>query len=108
MNLPLGRWKDAVSETSNAYELETVEPVAPVKVEETRMLGYTQEACCMDSRDMDRGSMTGAQACYFGIVVVEKGREKRGPKQLHVRRLILFWSPATIGPRRLLPVSCIL
>lgn len=50
----------------------------------------------------------GAKACYFGIVVVEKGRGKRGPKQLHVRRLILFWSPATIGPRRLLPVSCIL
>lgn len=37
--------------------------------------------------------------------MVEKGRERRGPKQLHVRRLILFWSPATIGPRRLLSVS---
>lgn len=48
------------------------------------------------------------QACYFGIVVVEKGRGKRGPKQLHVRRLIPFWSSATIGPRRLFPVSCIL
>lgn len=43
MNLPLGRWKDAVSETSSAYELETVEPVAPVKVEETRIAGVYPE-----------------------------------------------------------------
>lgn len=50
-------WKDAVSETSNAHELETVEPVAPVKVEETRMLGCTQEACCMGGRDEDREPM---------------------------------------------------
>lgn len=109
MNLPLGRWKDAVSETSNAYELETFEPAAPVKVEETRIAGVYPEHHAAWAAGMKTGSpCRRGQACYFGIVVVEKGRGKRGPKQLHVRRLILFWSPATIGPRRLLPVSCIL
>lgn len=32
--------------------------MAPVKVEETRMLGYTQAACCMGSRDGDREPMS--------------------------------------------------
>ena len=80
MNLPLGRWKDAVSETSNAYELETVEPVAPVKVEETRMLGYTQEACCMGSRDMDREVHAGGERrATLGPWWWRRGVRKEGP-----------------------------
>lgn len=70
MNLPLGRWKDAVSETSSAYELETVEPVAPVKVEETRITGVyldTQKAGSMGGRDEDREPMTrGARRATLG------------------------------------------
>lgn len=31
--------------------------MAPVKVEETRMLGCTQQPCCMGSRDKDREPM---------------------------------------------------
>lgn len=32
--------------------------MAPVKVEDTRMLGYTQKACCMGSRDRNREPMS--------------------------------------------------